>query len=77
VWADTIGYDLARGTAHFSWSRSSAADSSALAHGEAIRAGLEGEDGQLGDTGSGMFDEQAIAELDHELDESAAEPAVS
>lgn len=81
VWADTIGYDLARGTAHFSWSRRSAADSSALAHGEAIRAGLEGEDGQLGDTaagqGSGMFDEEAIAELDHELDESAAEPAVS
>jgi single stranded DNA-binding protein len=79
VWADTIGYDLARGTAHFSWSQRSSADSSALAHGEAIRAGLEDEDSHLAGMdaghGSGMFDEQAIADLDHELDESAAEPA--
>jgi single-strand DNA-binding protein len=79
VWADTIGYDLARGTAHFSWNQRSSADSSALARGEAIRAGLEDEDGQLAGIGAGhgseMFDEQAIAELDHDLDESAAEPA--
>jgi|SRR5208283_5327957 len=85
VWADTVGYDLARGVAHFSWNQRSSADSSALANGEAIRAGLEGEepgaDGQLAGIGAGsggeMFDEQAIAELDHELDESAAEPAAS
>lgn len=88
VWADTVGYDLARGVAHFSWNQRSSADSSALAHGEAIRAGLEGEDdpgaladdqlaGIGADSGGEMFDEQAIAGLDHELDESAAEPAAS
>ncbi len=88
VYADTIGFDLARGVAHFSWNQRSSADISALARGEAIRAGLEGEDGpgapgdgQLAgmDAGHGseMFDEQAIAELEHELDESAPEPAGS
>jgi hypothetical protein len=59
-----------------------------MARGEAIRAGLDVEDdasvpgtGQL--TGAGaadgdeMFDEQEIADLEHELDASAAEPAVS
>lgn len=81
VWADTIGYDLTRGIAQFSWSQRSADGSAALARGEAIRAGLEDADGQLAGIsaghGSEMFDEQAIAELDHELDESAAEPAAS
>ena len=86
VEADTIGFDLARGVAHFSWNQRSSADSSALARGEAIRARLEGEDGpgvaedaqtagiSAGDA-SGMFDEQAIAEMEHDLDEPAAEPA--
>ena len=88
VHADTIGFDLARGEAHFSWNRRSTADPAAMARGEAIRAGLDVEDdasvpgtGQL--TGAGaadgdeMFDEQEIAELEQELDASAAEPAVS
>jgi single-strand DNA-binding protein len=85
VQADTIGFDLARGEAHFSWSRRSTADP-ALARGEAIRAGLDVEDGagvRGGQaTGAGaadgdeMFDEQEIADLEQELDASAAEPAV-
>jgi len=59
-----------------------------MARGEAIRAGLDVEDdasvpGARRPTGAGvadgdeMFDEQEIAELEQELDASAAEPAVS
>jgi len=75
--ADTIGFDLARGVAQFTWVPRSSPASPALARGEAIRAGLEDED-SLGTarTGgsSGMFDDQAIAEMEHELGTSTAEP---
>ncbi|HYZ54681.1 MAG TPA: single-stranded DNA-binding protein [Streptosporangiaceae bacterium] len=122
VEADTVGFDLKRGVAHFMRNPRPAADATAVAHGEAIRAGLSEEDGagvadeSTGITGEGagvtgtagtadkradessadpardedpdgqaftaadddgdeMFDEQAIADLEHELDASAAEPA--
>ena len=138
VEADTVGFDLKRGVAHFMRNPRPAADATAVAHGEAIRAGLSEEDGAgvaagedataadsqaAGVTGEGteitgegagvtgtagtadkradessadpardedpdgqaftaadddgdeMFDEQAIADLEHELDASAAEPA--
>ena len=44
VEADTIGYDLGRGTAEFRWNQRASAGLSELARGEAIRAGLEHED---------------------------------
>ena len=70
VEADTIGYDLSRGTAEFRSIQRASADLSALARGEAIRAGLDVEDdpgpaetGAL--TGAGdddrMFGDQAVA----------------
>ena len=85
VEAETIGFDLRWGTAHFTRNPRSA-DPAALARGEAIRSGLDVPDGAdpdlartAGEGGDGdaaeMFDHQAIADLDHELDESAAEPA--
>jgi single-strand DNA-binding protein len=84
VEAETIGFDLNRGVAQFSRLRRSPDDG--LNIGEAIRSGLteeslSGLDGlngpaeNNGDADSGMFDEHAIAELDQELDASAAEPA--
>lgn len=83
VEADTIGFDLNRGVAQFSPVKRSPDDG--LNFGEAIRSGLMDEaasgsalDGAgEGGTGrdSGLFDEHAIAELDQELDASAAEPA--
>jgi single-strand DNA-binding protein len=81
--AETIGFDLSRGVAQFS--RLKRTQDDGLNFGEAIRSGLE--DGPLpgsvsGGTGegstdqdSGVFDDRAIAELDRELDVSAAEPA--
>ena len=122
VEADTVGFDLKRGVAHFMRNPRPAADATAVAHGEAIRAGLSEEDGagvageSTGITGEGagvtgtagtadkradessadpardedpdgqaftaadddgdeMFDDQAIADLEHELNASAAEPA--
>ena len=55
VEADTIGYDLCRGTAEFRWNQRASAGLSELARGEAIRAGLEHEDdpgpGDPGSTG--------------------------
>ena len=86
VEADTIGYDLSRGTAEFRSTQRASADLSALARGEAIRAGLEveaeddpgpAEIGALagpGD-GDGMFGDQGVAGLQHDLSASAAEPA--
>jgi single-strand DNA-binding protein len=85
--ADTIGFDLRRGVAHFSRNQR-AADNPAAARGEAIRSGLDGQDGAApglaeaaGGDGDGnsaeMFDDQAIADLEHELDTSATEPAAS
>lgn len=84
--ADTVGFDLSRGVAHFTRSQRASADAADLARGEAIRSGLAGDadlpaaaDGKTaaGVPGGGaeMFDEQAMAELEHELDASAAEPA--
>ena len=93
VEADTIGYDLCRGTADFRWNQRASAGLSELARGEAIRAGLAHEDdpgphdpgpGDLGpeETGAlagadddGMFDDHAVAGLQHDLAASAAEPA--
>jgi single-strand DNA-binding protein len=130
VEADTVGFDLKRGVAHFMRNPRPAADATAVACGEAIRSGLTEEDdadvtagedttavgqgtgitgddaevagtagtgdgqadgssadpacgedpeGQAfitaGDDGDEMFDNQAIADLEHELDASAAEPA--
>jgi single-stranded DNA-binding protein len=134
VEADTVGFDLKRGVAHFMRNPRPAADATAVARGEAIRSGLTEEDGVgvtagedaaaaggvtgqgAGITGEGagvtgtagagderadgssadpargegtdgkafttadddgdeMFDDQAIADLEHELDASAAEPA--
>lgn len=79
--ADAIGLDLKRGVAHFMRTPRPAMDAAAMAQGEAIRAGL-GEDGipdgpeaPDGDAGTGMFDDRAIAELEHELDASATEAA--
>ena len=81
--ADTIGYDLSRGTAEFRSTQRASADLSALARGEAIRAGLDVEDdpGPAGtgvlagaDDADGMFDDQAVAGLQHDLSASAAEP---
>jgi single-strand DNA-binding protein len=71
--ADTIGFDLTRGVAQFSRLKHSPDDG--LNFGEAIRSGLVAEagEGAMGQT-DGMFDEHAIAELDQELDASAAEP---
>lgn len=88
VEADTIGFDLKRGVAHFMRTPRPSVDRAAMARGEAIRAGLEDEDGPdglpgaetaVGGGGEGgeMFDDQAIAELEQELDASAAEPAKS
>jgi single-strand DNA-binding protein len=85
--ADTIGFDLRQGTAHFTRNARSA-DTAALARGEAIRSGLDVLDdaepelaGTAGEGGDGdaaeMFDEQAIADLEHELDGSATEPAAN
>jgi single-strand DNA-binding protein len=130
VEADTVGFDLKRGVAHFMRNPRPAADATAVARGEAIRSGLteedgpgvtagedaaaggqsagvtgeeaevtglagagderadgssadpargEGPDGQAftaaDDDGDEMFDDQAIADLEHELDAPAAEPA--
>ena len=72
VEADTIGYDLSRGTAEFSWTQRASADLSALARGEAIRAGLDVEDdsgpaeagtlaGDRDRDGDEMFDDQPVA----------------
>jgi single-strand DNA-binding protein len=87
VEAETVGFDLRRGVAHFT-RNARGADTAAIARGEAIRAGLaadgpdgpdepglatEGGDGDVAE----MFDDQAIADLEHELDASAAEPAAS
>ena len=83
VEADTIGYDLSRGTADFRWTHRASVGLPELARGEAIRAGLEGEDdpgpaetGALAGDDDGMFDGQAVAGLQHDLGASAAEPAV-
>ena len=88
VEAETIGFDLRRGVAHFTRNPRSA-DFAAAARGEAIRSGLDGLDdaaepeptGTPGEGGDGdaaeMFDDQAIADLEHELDESATEPAAN
>ena len=84
VEAETIGFDLTRGVAEFSRLRRSPDDG--LNMGEAIRSGLteepgSGPDGLIGpgenngDADGGMFDEHALAELEQELDASAAEPA--
>ena len=86
VEADHIGLDLRQGVAHFTRNPRSA-DTVGVARGEAIRSGLDvldDADPELtatagqgdGDTAE-MFDDQAIADLDHELDESAAEPAAN
>ena len=138
VEADTVGFDLKRGVAHFMRNPRPAADATAVARGEAIRSGLTEEDdadvtagedttavgqaagvsggqgtgitgddaevagaagtgdgqangssadpacgedpeGQAfitaGDDGDEMFDDQAITDLEHELDAPAAEPA--
>jgi single-strand DNA-binding protein len=84
VEADTIGFDLKRGVAHFMRTPRPSADLAGMARGEAIRAGLEDEglpDAEAAVSGGNdspeMFDEQAIAELEQELDASAAEPAKS
>jgi single-strand DNA-binding protein len=79
--AETIGFDLTRGVAQFSRLRRSPDDG--LNFGEAIRSGvaeeplpgLSGPDESSDNADGGMFDERAIAELDQELDASAAEPA--
>lgn len=87
VEAETIGFDLRWGTAHFTRNPRSA-DAAALARGEAIRSGLDVPDdadlepaGTAGEGGDGdaaeMFDDRAIADLEHELDKSAAEPAAN
>lgn len=85
VEADTIGYDLSRGTAEFRSTQRASAGLSALARGEAIRAGLEVEDdpgpaetGALAGAGDGdgMFGDQTVAGLQNDLSASAAEPAV-
>jgi single-strand DNA-binding protein len=74
--ADTIGFDLTRGVAQFSRLKHSPDDG--LNFGEAIRAGLAPETGETGEDATSqagrLFDEHAIAELDQELDASAAEP---
>jgi single-strand DNA-binding protein len=78
--ADTIGFDLTRGVAQFSRLKRSPDDG--LNWGEAVRAGLTDEDlpgetpmgGASTDELGALFDEHAIAELDQELDASAAEP---
>jgi single-strand DNA-binding protein len=79
--ADTIGFDLTRGVAAFSRLKPSPNDGLNL--GEAVRAGLAPETPETDETGddatsqiAGLFDEHAIAELDQELDASAAEPVV-
>jgi single-strand DNA-binding protein len=88
VEAETIGFDLRRGVAHFT-RNPRGADTVAVARGEAIRSGLDGLDdatgpeltGPAGEGADGdaaaMFDDQAIADLEHELDESATEPAAN
>ena len=80
VEAETIGFDLSRGVAQFTRLKRSPDDGLNL--GEAIRSGLVDEpapgsavSGTSAGQDSGMFDEHAIAELDQELDASAAEPA--
>jgi single-strand DNA-binding protein len=85
VEAETIGFDLRRGVAHFTRNPRSA-DAAALARGEAIRSGFDepeltgtadgDSDGGDGDAAE-MFDDQAIADLEHELDASAADSAAS
>jgi single-strand DNA-binding protein len=140
VEADTVGFDLKRGVAHFMRNPRPAADATAVARGEAIRSGLtedgagvtadedaaaagghpvgvagglgaaitgegaemtgtagggderadefsadpardEDPDGQavtaVDDDGDEMFDDQAITDLEHELDVPAAEPAAT
>jgi single-strand DNA-binding protein len=82
VEAETIGFDLNRGVAQFTWVKRSPDDG--LNFGEAIRSGLadepvsgsalDGPSGSRAGQEGGMFDEHAIAELDQELDASAAEP---
>ena len=73
--AETIGFDLSRGVAQFSWVPRSSAAPAGLARGEAIRAGLEAEGSQdaagAGD-GPGAFGDQAIAEMEDELGTAAA-----
>ena len=83
VQAETIGFDLNRGVAQFSPLRRSPDDG--LNFGEAIRSGLaeapladlDGRSQSDSDSGGGMFDEQAIAALDQDLDASAVEPVAS
>jgi single-strand DNA-binding protein len=71
--ADTIGFDLTRGVAQFSRLKHSPDDG--LNFGEAIRSGLAPETDEDATSQAGeSFDEHAIAELDQELDASAAEP---
>lgn len=71
--AEAIGFDLTRGLAQFSRLKHSPDDG--LNFGEAIRAGLAAETGENATDQVGkLFDEHAIAELDQELDASAAEP---
>jgi single-strand DNA-binding protein len=73
VEAETIGFDLTRGVAQFSRLKHSPDDG--LNFGEAIRAGLAPETGEDATSPAGrLFDDHAIAELDQELDASAAEP---
>jgi single-strand DNA-binding protein len=79
--ADTIGLDLKRGVAHFMRTPRPAMEPAAMAQGEAIRAGLgedeipDGPDAPGADADAGMFDDKAIAELEHELDAPATEAA--
>lgn len=71
--AEAIGFDLTRGVAQFS--RLKHSPDGGLNFGEAIRAGLAAEPGESAtDQAAKLFDEHAIAELDQELDASAAEP---
>jgi single-strand DNA-binding protein len=81
--AETIGFDLTRGVAQFSRLKRSPDDG--LNFGEAIRSGLadeslpgfaapDGTDEDQAALAGKLFDEPAIAELDQELDASAAEP---
>jgi len=77
--AETIGIDLKRGVATFTRTPRPALDAAALDRGEAIGAGFadDGAPGGPGQEGerAEMFGDEAIAELEHELDVSAAKAA--
>ena len=74
--AEAIGFNLTRGVAQFS--RHKFSPDGGLNFGEAIRSGLaDGPGDGAADQASKLFDEHAIAELDQELDASAAEPVAN